>query len=155
MFHFIVVLSKIINRQPSSVAHRRMGLAACWARGLSGREWDGGMGDSNQAGPDFPIGFLRPARVGALPRVSVFCILARVLRLYCQCLLFPCVACIVLQNCSTPLHFAVLEGHSEVVERLIAARAIVNAADKVAPRTRHTALYPMAASPHEPKPRGV
>ena len=68
-------------------------------------------------------------------------------------LLFPRVAVLVSQDGSTPLHAAAKRGNSEVVERLIAARAMVDAADKVAPRTRHTALCPMPASPHQSKPR--
>jgi hypothetical protein len=47
---------------------------------------------------------------------------------------------------------AASEGHSEVVERLIAARATVDAADKVFPRTRLTALCPITVSPHRINP---
>ena len=36
----------------------------------------------------------------------------------------------------TPLHIASSFGYSEVVDRLIAARAMVNTADEVLPRTR-------------------
>ncbi len=41
-----------------------------------------------------------------------------------------------MQDGKTPLSIACLSGHSEVVDRLIAARAMVDAADKVLPLTR-------------------
>jgi hypothetical protein len=43
----------------------------------------------------------------------------------------------------TPFHTAALSGHSEVVDRLIAARAMVDAADKVPPS--------LSSRPHLPR----
>ena len=54
---------------------------------------------------------------------------------------FPPVARLAWQDGSTPLIMASSEGHHEVVDRLIAARATVDAADKVVPRTRHAASH--------------
>jgi hypothetical protein len=45
-------------------------------------------------------------------------------------------ACLASQAGRNPLHAASSSGSSEVVDRLIAARAMVYAADKVLPRTR-------------------
>jgi hypothetical protein len=46
----------------------------------------------------------------------------------------------------SPLYVASRSGHSEVVDRLIAARAMVDAADKVLPRTRFH--HPCSMNPH-------
>jgi hypothetical protein len=61
---------------------------------------------------------------------------------------FPRVVRVAWQDGSTPLHIASSQGHSEVVERLIAAQAMVEATNKVAPRTRHTTLPPTHTLQH-------
>jgi hypothetical protein len=58
-------------------------------------------------------------------------------------------ACPALQDGQTPLIVASSSGHSEVVGRLIAARAMVDAADKVLLRTR-LRCHPHARTPVPP-----
>jgi hypothetical protein len=62
--------------------------------------------------------------------------------------LFPRVVRVVSQDGSTPLLVASSKGHLEVVERLIAAKAMVDAACKVALRICHSTLPPIHTSQH-------
>jgi hypothetical protein len=54
-----------------------------------------------------------------------------------------CMARIASQEGSTPLHAASSGGHSEVVDRLIAARATVDFVDKVLPPQSHCVCVPV------------
>ncbi len=79
-------------------------------------------------------------------RTCVWCECAADTMLLCS--LFLRVVRGVSQDGSTPLFKASSKGHLKVVERLIAAQAMVDTAYKVAPRTRHTTLLPIHTSQH-------
>jgi hypothetical protein len=86
---------------------------------------------------------LRPTRAHLLLWRTLACpSLASLPRLAClkPCsgsrLNLDCRACPASQDGRTPLYASSYNGHSGLVDRLIAARAMVDAADKVLPRTR-------------------
>ena len=91
----------------------------------------------------------RPRRMPATVECSIklaICLLRAHVRVLPVCgacpspLRFPPAARLASQDGSTPLITASFNGHGEVVDRLIAARATVDAADKVVPV--HSAQLP-------------